>query len=378
VGYWQREYLRENTSMSLGETWREDLPDDGLLGSLLLRMSVAGVSSAFDGVHKWRIIDYLPKVELIGNGSEVIMSLSAQELAAMMWFDQGIVSPDYWHSYATGTKWAHLLINFGRRLFDPEYGLDLSKWDSVELRITNDGSSTYFGEDIGLSVLQYFLRGAAGGSFRGYFRREQWRSWTTVQDETVYLEMPETLPIRRILMQLIPDLDSDNVAETAMHNLADDIELSLKTGSLRVFKGGIDDLMWENLFHVGKEALTSAHIYQAADKGRNVGLGYVLAAVGGAGSQSGSGASTIPTLEGRRTDFTQKAETYEADILIPTLCRGLAPENVVGFHFTTPDAPEGYLDPRANATVKLDVHTRNASSAADGTVNVVLDRLVPA
>jgi hypothetical protein len=177
-------------------------------------------------------------------------------------------------------------------------------------------------------------------------------------------------------MQLVPAVDANNVEKTAMWNLADDVELSLKTGVLRVFKGGIDDLMWENLYHYGKEYLNAHDIYITADYGYKVGLGYVLGGAWGSGSADGSGSSTVPTLEAGRTSFTQKPETYEADSPIQAIFKGLAPENCVIFRFDDPDDPESYLDVAGNATVKLDVHTRDSSSAADGTIRVILDRLI--
>lgn len=374
--YWQREYLREGDSMTRNDTWREDLPAEGLLGSILFRMSVAGVSAAFAETLKWRISDFISKIEVIGDGSTVIKSLTGNCLNALQFYDQGIAHPDYWHSYATGTKWYHVLLNFGRKMFDTEYGLDLSRWNNVELKITNDATSSEFGASIGLSVLQYFLREAPAGMFRGFFRTEEWRKWTTVQNETKYLELPTERKIRRVIMQVLPGVDSDKVANTSMWNIADDVEMSLKTGILRVFKGGIDDLMWENYLDYGKELLSSPNLYLTADYGRNVGMGYVTMATPGAGTQDGAVATAVPTLEGRRTDFTQKPENYEADTLIATLCRGLCPENTVVFRFDKPDEPVAYLDPMEQKTVKLDVHTRDSSSAAAGTIRVVLDRLV--
>lgn len=374
--YWHRDYLRENVTMTLGQTWEEDLPSEGLLGSILLRMSVSGVSGAFAETEKWRIVDFIDKIEVIGDGSDVIKSFTGEVASAVAYFDQGVANPDYWHSYATGTKWAHFLINFGRGLFDVGAGLNLARWGNVRLKITNSGSSTYFGAGINLAVLQYFLREPPGGAFAGYLRTEEWRKWTTVQNETKYLELPEEFPIRRVIMQLYPNLDSSNVAKTGMWNLADDIELNYDTGVTRIFKGGVDDLMWENFYHHGKEILATPNIYQTADYGRKVGIGYVLGAVGGAGTQDGAGASTVPTLEGRRTDFTQKPESYEADTLISTIVRGLCPEECIVIPFNEPDDPGAYLDPRARGTVQLNVHTRDSSSAADGTIRVVLDRFV--
>lgn len=374
--YWQREYLREAATMTRNSTYRIDLPRQGLLGSLYLRISAPGVSGAFADLAFNRIVDFISKIEVIGNGAVPIKSLSGTEVAALMAFDQGVANADYWHQYATGTQWCHLLINFGRHLHDTEFGLDLARWDNVELRITNTATSTYYGEDFSLSILMHLLREPRGAGFNGYFRTEEWRTWTTVADETKYLELPTELPVRRVAMQLIPSLDSNQLFQTAMWNLADDIEFTTKTGTVRIFKGGVDDLLWENFLQYGHEWLSSPQIYGTADYGKYVGLGYVLSMAGIAGAQGGSGATTIPTIEGRRTDGTQKPETYEGDILIECIARGLAPENVAVFRFDHPDQPESYLDVAANKAVELDIHTRNSSSAASGTINVVLDRLV--
>jgi len=374
--YWQLEYLREADTMTRNSTYRVDLPDSGLLGSLLFRVSAPGVSAAFAETLKWRVLDFITKVEVIANGSTVIKSLTGSQIEALQFFDQGLTHLDYWHSYATGTKWWHCLLNFGRFFGDTAFGLDLSKFSNVELRVSNDGTSTYFGSDFSITTLMYILRDAPPGQFAGYLRTEEWRKWTTVADETKYLELPVDYKIRRVVMQAIPDVDSSNVEETSMFNVADDVELSLKSGVLRVFKGGIDDLARLNALSYGRELLSSSYLYMTADYGRNVGIGYVTMAVPGAGTQDGAGADTIPTVEGRRTSFTQKPETYEADTLIALLSRGICPENCVVFRFDQPDEEAVYLDAYANRTVKLNVHTKNASSAADGTISVVLDRLV--
>lgn len=59
------------------------------------------------------------------------------------------------------------------------------------------------------------------------------------------------------------------------------------------------------------------------------------------------------------------------------LAMGLALENCAYFRFDHLYDPASYLDPDASKTVQLDIHTRNASSAADGTIKVALERFVP-
>ena len=376
--YSRRRYVREAATMTRNSTYKVDLPNDGKLSGLLLRCSVAGVSGAFATVDKYRIVDYLKKIEVIGNGSIPIKSYSGQCCAGAAWYDQGITNLDYWHTYATGTKWYHGLINFGRKLFDPHVYLDLAKWDNVELSIENDGTSTFFGEDFSMSILGIYLEGDDVPPEKGYMRSEEWKSWTTVADATEYLDLPSEYRLRRIMMQLWPDQDANMCSETGMWNMADDIELMLQSGAKRIWKGGVDDLMWENAWHYGREVLSTTHMYKTADYGVRIGMGYCLGGGFGPGTQDGAVAGTIATMEGRCTNNTQKAETYEADTLIEGIWRGLCPENCVVFPFDQNNEPETWLDLAREKTVELNIHTRNQASAADGTNKVILDRLVPA
>jgi len=82
-------------------------------------------------------------------------------------------------------------------------------------------------------------------------------------------------------------------------------------------------------------------------------------------------------MESGRTSFTQKAETYEADSPICLIAGGMAYHNTVVFPFGEDSDIESWVDPDARKTVKVDIHTRNQSSAASGTARLILDRLVP-
>jgi len=368
----QWDYLREADDMDRNSTYKLDLPENGYLSAIQFRITAAGVSGAFAETEKWRISDFISKVEIIGNGSTVIKSITGNVLQALQAFDVGINALDYWHSYAAGTQRFNVILLFGRYLFDMEYGLDLGKWDSVEIRITNDATSTYYSEDFAVSTLCYYWRGDFRG-FRGYMKTEEWRSWTTVANETKYLELPTENKIRRIIIQALPAVDSSKVEKTSMFNIAYDIELSLRTGVLRIYKGGSDDIVRMNTLFLKRLQLTYPQYYMTADYGRNIGIGYVLGGAWGSGAQDGAGSSTVPTLEGMRTSYTQKPETYEADSPIHAIHVGHAPENCFFFPFHWIDEPGSYLDPKSEKTVRLNIQTRNASSAADGTIRVILD-----
>lgn len=372
--YWQLEYLREGATMTRNSTYRLDLPENGLLSALQLRIESTGVNDAFLATMNWRISDFIDKVEIIGNGSTVIKSISGNVLQGLQFFDTGIASLDYWLSYGASTQRFNVMLLFGRKLFDEDYGLDLSVWDNVEIRITNTATSTYYGADFTVALLGYWLR--EGSGFKGYLRTEEWQKWTTVSDETKYLELPTENKIRRIIFQCIPPYDSDNVFNTGMWNLIDDLEVSLKTGVLRIYKGGIDDLMRMNAIYLQKLVMTYPQYYMTSDYGRNIGIGYVL---GGAHSFGGATAAITngkPALEVGNTNGTQVVKAYTGDTSFQGIHVGLCPENCLVFPFNLIDSPENYLDPLAQATVKINVHTRSGSTYASGTIRVILDRVI--
>lgn len=373
--FWQNEMLREAVSMTLNDTYELDLPDWGSLSSLLIRISGSQASGLGQDGGSWRILDYISKLEILLNGATVGKSLKGDMLQAIAFYDQRITSPDSLRNYATNTQYGYFLVNFGRHLKDRELGLQLDKFKSVELKLTNTATSSEF-SDLTISIMAIWRR-EVDTPFSHFLRTEEWRKWTTAQDETKYYDLPTQFPIRRLLLQAIPAVDDDNVEKTGMHNLMDDIDLSFATGTTRVYKGGIDDIMRLNLFEYGRNLITGGFPYMNADKGINMGLGYVNMAAQGAGAQDGAGAATIPTIESGRTSFTQKAETYEADSPICLMVGGMAYHNTIIFPFGEDNDIESWLDPDARKTVKLDIHTRDISDAASGTARIILDRLVP-
>lgn len=372
----QREYIRENIAMDLNATYQLDLPEQGLLSSILIRISGSQASGLGQSGGSWRILDYISKVEILVNGATVCKSLKGDMVQALAFYDQGVVSPDSWRNYATNTQYFYALLNFGTHYGDLKRALNLGKFDNVEIKITNTATSSQF-SDLTVSLLGVYLRDYHEAAIAGYMRTEEWRSWTTVQNETKYLDIPTEHKIRRIVCQAIPDVDSDKVEKTNMFNMMDDVDFTMKTGVIRIHKGGIDDIVRSNLFEYGANIITEGSHYMSADKGVNVGIGYVTGGAWGAGSQDGAGAATIATMETGRTSFTQKPETYEADSPMGFIFKGVAYQNTFVYRFDYQDDSGLWLDPDVSKTIKLDIHTRDSSSAVGGTNKVILDRFVP-
>lgn len=373
--YWQREFLRFGETWPDGGTLKLDLPNNGFLGSIQIHARRAGVVDVFNALLKWRLIDYISKVEVIANGSTPLKSITGEVAKALTFFDGGGPVPDQEFNYGTSTKRAHFMINFGRKLFDKRFALDLSKFSSVELQLTNDGTTALFGGDWTVDVLCYYLRGGDAPAPEGFFRTEEWRKWTTVTDERKYLELPTDMALRRIILQVLAAAGTNVNADTQSYNVLDDIELYLKTGTLKVMDHSLRELWYENLFHYGRQPMVGLEPYHTSLYGIKTGLGQTLAKAAVALPQGMASATPTVALEAGGDGMTQKIYRSGTDNASMIMI-GLGMENCAVIPFDQDDDPGSYLDTTAEATVKLDLHTANSATADNGTIRVVTDRLV--
>lgn len=375
--YWQRKLERSGDPMTLNNTYKLLLPYQGLLGSMYLRISGDEITALGSNGGSWRILDYISSVQIVVNGSVVIKSLTGYELQACAFYDQGVVPPSKWRNYASNTQFESFLLNFGRWLKDSNCGLDLSKYSSVELWITNTATGSQF-TSLAVTVEDLYLMDAPSAQFPYYMNTQEWAVWTTVQDEWKYWNLPTEYPIRRILLNAIHAVDANNIATGAMADLMDEIKFLLDTGNTTVIDASLEYVMHENFLEQGKMPITGGWPYINNGKGIRLDVGETLFAAGIMGTQAGTIATVDPTIDSARSDFTQVGYSYLADHPMGLVTFGLAPFETAVITTNQDEDVSSFLDPNARKTVQLNIHTRNSSSAASGRNAIVLDRLYPA
>lgn len=373
--FWQKEMLRENVPLTVNDTHILELPDYGLLGSLLINFNANQVSGQGLSGGKWRLLDYLSKVEVILNGASVCKSIKGDMVQALGFYDEGVVAPDDLRNFTVDTHRCYMILNFGRKMHDLSSGLDLSKFKSAELKITNDATAAEF-SSLNMNVMALWAREHDAG-FPFYMRTEEWRKWTTVQGEVKYHEIPSQHLLRRILLQAKQVVDGDNLCQTTLGNLMYKIELSLRTGMTKVFDGPFTEVMRQNLYRYGRNILMGGSITGSAGKGFDIGIGYPNYIAHGAGARNAVAAVVVPTMESARVETTQKPVSFEADKPICLLGGGMAYHNTAVLDFDQDMDPTSWIDPSKDATVKLDITTRDAATAAGGVNKIILDRAVP-
>ncbi len=375
--FWQQQLIREEISITNNATFKLDLPENGILGSLMCIVSGSNVAAHGEDEADWRLLDHITKIEIIANGSTIIKSIPGDLVQAGAFYDNGVTAPDLWRNYNAHETTGHFLLNFGRWLYDPLMGLDLSKFENVEIRFTNDAAS---GTDISaltLTMLGYFLREPSSGGPIGYMRSEVWREWTTVRNSTEYLDLPTEHPIRRIILQGLPAVGATFHVNTNMWHMMEDIEHNLDTGQVRVFKGPMEQLLKSNLYSYRHEILTGGEPKTTAGDARNTGIGQVTkSAHGGSHATALTAATVIPTVQATDSSNTQVFNNTAANEPVRAMWGGLGYHNSAVLRWDWDDDPNGYLDPRARGTVQLNIRTNDTASAASGTNKVLLDRFV--
>jgi len=379
--FWQREILRDAVSMTFAQTYELDLPKSGLLGSLVLYIYSTSNGNAFlNAVPKWRLIDYISKIEVIGDGSEVIKSFDGLEALAEAFYDDGQEAPALWRTYSATPQRQWIPIHFGRKLMDELYGLDLSRFNQVTLKITNDASSTFFSTDIKLTVVAYWLRDAVG-AFGGYFRDEVWEAWLPVAAATHYSELPIALPIRRIVLEARPARTTATCKNVStMIALMSDIDLTFKTGQIRVFKGPLNTLGMLSIVEQGGFVETRGAIDKTAAFGFEVGVGYVLQGLG-AGQADANGLTTV------RSNMIQDVQDSAQEVgyrvgtgILAWTARGFGYMHTVPLWVARKPGLEDLLDPDTNKVVKLDIATETGLTLTgtdrDARNAILLSRLV--
>ena len=374
--YRQSEVFRSGATWGIGSTYRQELPDSGMLAGISIHVSATPVTDSMNATEKWRLMDFITELKIVGNGNLTIKAITGQMQQGLAFIDGVPSLLDKMQNYGSSTWRYHTFIPFGRGLFDTECGLDLSAWDSVELQFTNDGSSTYFTGDWTITVILHWLREAAGAFSRGYFKTEEWRKWTTISDEWKYLDLPTENKLRRLVMQVIADVSATMTADATPYNVAYEIQLKLRSGAVDVFNGNLRDLWYDNAYRLGRVPFVGIEPYTTAAYGIHTGLGQSLA-IGGVklnhtAAESTYGPTLVPGNDGQTLQHYNASSSDQDGFIVA----GLAFENCAFFPFDVPDVPESYLDLKADGTVKLDVHTRSGTDYDNGTIRVVLDQLI--
>jgi len=372
--HWDIEKINPVTAPSLGGTSLYTLPKKGFLSGLLIRMSATRKIDAAATVEKWRLLQTLTKIETILNGTYDAKSIDGELAEAIQWYDTKKSNIEQsLYDYNAGTAYDTVFLSFGRKPYDLQYGLDLEKYDSAELKITNDQSSTYWNAVAAEAIYALIQREPAAPPL-GFIRSREYRKWTTVSDEWKYLDLPTENMLRRAILQAVPPT-TDGRESTSWLNMMYDINYKIRSGSVKLFDANLDILSKMNALDYGNELLMAGNLEIGSARAVRIGIGRVS---GWAGQDCLEGASnpTAPYGIASTPDGCLRQNAHISGQTLSFLAKGIGPWETSVFNHDRIGDLSDLLDLAAEKVVTLDIHTRSGDSYAGGTNKVILETLV--
>lgn len=191
---------------TLASTHKVELPESGIIDSILLYLRMTNASTIADDA-PGNIWNHITKIEVIGNADKILHSLSAEEELAKVYRKIGALPPMKQNEEPSQSQDLMIPIFFGRKYKDGKYALDLSKWDKIELQVTNDFTTTFVGTT-GLSMETRLVSLIDSVETHSKFLK-QWEYQADVPDrdgDYVRPKLPSSGLLRTLMIQLDPDL----------------------------------------------------------------------------------------------------------------------------------------------------------------------------
>lgn len=266
---------QEQKAMSNTATDKEKLPESGVLSAIQLDFRATN-KSTITTISKQRLIDHITKIEVSDGGTNVMFSLSGQELKALDFYHLGHVPPEYPAFYDLVVQNSTVIIPFGEKLGDPKRGLDLGAWDEVDLEITNDYTATDM-TDKNLNVdIQLISMQDLPTPPTSYYKHYEWRSEKPSADgQWVRHQLPTLDKIRRYMVQVDPDLTTNRAMTANPFGSTYKLDFSFNERTKYVFKGARPrDIARLNAAVYGRPR-TTGHYYQSITQKYDFAIAYI-------------------------------------------------------------------------------------------------------
>ena len=286
--YFKEQRYEKAKASTLASTHKVELPESGILDSILMYFRITNAadmsSLASTNIHK-----HLTKIEVIGDTDKILFSLTAEEAIAKAYRKMGMLPSFKQCEYNGQPQDMQIPIFFGRKFKDGKYALDLSKWDKVELQVTNDFTTSYI--TAGSLSMETRLCSIVDSIERHAKFLKQWEYVATVPsaDQSYVREkLPSSGLLRSLMIQLDPALTA--VTGKCAEDPAGDNyiwKLWFKDRALTIYEHRPRDLMRDEHMRLGV-GHSAVKAYPSITKYFDLHWAEVLAAATGAVGMAGA------------------------------------------------------------------------------------------
>ena len=366
--YFKEQRYEKTKALSLATTYTKQLPESGLLDNIDLFFKIINASSVINGA-PMNIHHHITKIEVVGNNDKTLLSLTGEEAIAKAYRKMGALPQNLRTEIGNVTQSQTIPLFFGRRPFDGGYALDLSKWDKVELSITNDFSSTFFGShtvDLKLTTIEDPVRVPTKFMKQWEYEKEK----PAADTGYVRPKLPTSGLLRSLMIQLDPDLTASTAA-VAQDPVSDSYnwKLMFKDRALTIVDARPKDLFFKEHSRLGF-GMSSVKPYSSITQYTDFEWAYIISQ---AMAPIENATLVVPnSLEGS-TDRYHKFKTVGSDIQDDVIVTGCGLFHTFEIPFYLPsDAEEQYLDLEKYKPIEIEWYGHKD----DNTHRVILEKPV--
>lgn len=178
---WERRYLvRQLALNSDNQTYDYLAPRSGILSGMLIKLAYNNGATGGGGQD---IADIVSKIQVVGNGSDILFSLSGYELLKWAYKWQRDRAVQLRDARPGATQYCVFPVQFGRVFGDKDYWINLADYNTVDIQITYAPtiSATQFATLTGvLDIIGVFWpTGVAAPARKGWLRTTQVNRFTS-------------------------------------------------------------------------------------------------------------------------------------------------------------------------------------------------------
>lgn len=193
--------------------FRKDLPKSGAYSALDIGIRLTnGATSAVN----LDILDVIKHLSLVMNGNDYRFHIKGQDAYRLHWMKNGRPMPYNFDESGSAVQEVWFRMQFGRFLGDPLFGLNLDRFNNVQLQIDYDATvwgaaavTTFATGTFTITVIAHQFPYVARPAFRGMMGvREFWTGTSAASGEET-----EGLPSNNPVLAVAVSALEDNVAE---------------------------------------------------------------------------------------------------------------------------------------------------------------------
>jgi len=340
--YFKEQRFQKDKGSTLASTHTVELPETGILDSILLQFGLVNKTGVASDApcNAWH---HITKIEVIGNNDKTLYSLTGEEAIAKAFRKMGRLPPFTHNEYGLKTQWQNIPIFFGRRYHDSHYALDLSKWDKVEVQVTNDFSSTYF-TSLSMETRLCTIEDSAAAYAKFLKQWEYEKAKPDADADYIRPKLPTTGRLRELMIQIDPDLTATTAAPVT-NVLSDSFNWKLwfKDRALTIRDHRIKDLMRdEHLLKGIGPAIAPLKPYPSTTRYTDFIWGYITSIA--VGSIHTADATVYPPAFDDSQDRYQALKNVGTATWYQALAKGYGIFTTFAIPFYVEDIEDEYLD----------------------------------